>query len=478
MTDAKRFYILTDTHYVSKRSFTPGSRSFARREKGDQIALEASVEILRSFFARIIADPDADAVLITGDLVNNGDRVSHEDFIGELKALTDAGKRVFVTTATHDYCGMGDDENFFKPCRYTDDGCEPAEPVRKHELAALYHDFGPAQSSSVDPESGSYSLPLYEGVRLIALNDNGNGRSHCGLFDAGFKWLEEEIDKANAAGECVLLAVHHPVLPPWEVYRTLVDFELFGGYERLKRLMCEKNVRVIFTGHTHVQSIRKYEDGEGRYFYDVATTAAVTSAGCMRQVDISPENRTMEISSVRLDTIEGFDTGGKSFHDYVYSLNFVGAIERALPLARTDWDRFLAEAEGPLPVDKLKKHKFLVKTGLGIAEKLTMKLPGRFGRKYGGVSKAELKELKKEKLLPVLFTIVAHVFAGNAPYSPETAEYKALKGAVLRADKLAKRFKIKGLDKIMAPGETLWDVAEPFVCNNRTGDDDNLRIEL
>ncbi len=129
-------------------------------------------------------------------------------------------------------------------------------------------------------------------------------------------------------------------------------------------------------------------------------------------------------------------------------------------------------------MDKLKKHKFLVKTGLGIAEKLTMKLPGRFGRKYGGVSKAELKELKKEKLLPVLFTIVAHVFAGNAPYSPETAEYKALKGAVLRADKLAKRFKIKGLDKIMAPGETLWDVAEPFVCNNRTGDDDNLRIEL
>ena len=113
MSTSHSFYILTDTHYVSKRSFAPDSRSFARRERGDQIALRASAEILRSFFDEILADNDTDTVLITGDLVNNGDVNSHEDFINELKALTDAGKRVFVTTATHDYCGMGDDENFF-----------------------------------------------------------------------------------------------------------------------------------------------------------------------------------------------------------------------------------------------------------------------------------------------------------------------------------------------------------------------------
>ena len=177
MPNKHSFYILTDTHYVSKRNFTPESKSFEGRERGDQIALRASAEILRSFFAEITADTETDAVLITGDLVNNGDRNSHEDFIAELKALTDAGKRVFVTTATHDYCGMGDDENFFRSCRYTDTGTEPIDCVRKHELAGLYYEFGPAQSDSVDAESGSYSLKLFDGVRLIALNDNGNGRS-------------------------------------------------------------------------------------------------------------------------------------------------------------------------------------------------------------------------------------------------------------------------------------------------------------
>ena len=472
------FYILTDTHYVSKRNFTPGSKSFDRREKGDQIALKAGPEILRSFFAKILADADTDAVLITGDLVNNGDRNSHEDFIKELQTLTDAGKRVFVTTATHDYCGMGDDENFFSSCRYTDDGTEPIEHVRKCELAGLYNDFGPAQSDSVDKESGSYSLKLFEGVRLIALNDNGNGRSHCGLFEEGFRWLSDEIDKAGAAGEKVLLAVHHPVISPWDVYAHLVDFEMFGGYKELSRMMCEKGVRVVFTGHTHVQNIRKYEDAEGRYFYDVSTTALVSSAGNMRKVTVDTDKGVCVVESVRVDAIDGVDTGGKNFHDYIYGLNFIGKIERALPLAATDWDAFLAEAEGPLPVDKLKEHKGLVKFGIKKAQKLKMKTLAKFGRKYNGMTRAEIKALGDQKALPVLLNVAGHVFSGNAPYPPETAEYKVMMGAVKRGERLAKTFKIKALDQLVPAGQTLADVAEPFVYNNRTGDDDQITIQL
>ncbi len=478
MPQKASFYILTDTHYVSKQIFTPESRSFARREKGDQIALRASAEILRSFIEKINADPDTDAVLITGDLVNGGDRASHEDFIKELKALTDAGKRVFVTTATHDYCGMGDDENFFTACRYTEDGTEPTPCVRKRELDGLYRDFGPAQSDSVDEESGSYSLKLFEGVRLIALNDNGNGRSHCGLFDAGFAWLENEISKANAAGERVLLAVHHPVIAPWDVFAKAVEFEVFGGYKRLWKLMCETGVRVVFTGHTHVQNIRRFEDEQGRSFYDVSTTAAVAAAGCMRKVTLSADRAECRVETVRLDKIKDFDTGGKSFYDYVYGLNFIGAIERALPWALKDWDRFLAEGEGPLPADQLNKHKALVKAGLRFAGKLKMRSVAKFGRKYGGITKDEINALGDEKALPVLFEILKHIFPGNAPYGPETNEYKALRGAVLRAEKLANKFKKGALDQLIPDGQNLWDVAEPFVCNNRTGDDDNLTFRF
>ena len=478
MENKHSFYILTDTHYVSKRAFAPGSRSFRRREAGDQIALVSSVEILRSFFDKIMKDPDADAVLITGDLVNSGDKLSHEDFIEELRVLTAAGKRVFVTTATHDYCGMGDDENFFTACRYTEDGTEPAEPVRKAELAGLYADFGPNQSDSVDAESGSYSLRLFDGVRLIALNDNGNGRSHCGLFDESFQWLENEIDAANAAGETVLLAVHHPVLPPWDVYAQAVDFEMFGGYKRLRALMCEKGVRVIFTGHTHVQSIRKYEDAQGGYFYDVATTAAVSAAGNMRKVTVDTAAKTCAVDTVRIDTINNYDTEGKGFREYVYGLNFVGLLEKAMPLAKTDWPRFLEEVSPVLPVDKLKSHERLARAGIKKLEKLKMRTLAKFGKGLGGITKEEIAALGEERALPVLFTIGNHVQSGNAPYGPETPEYKVLKGAVLQGEKLVNVFKKGALDSLIPPGQNLWDVAEPFVCNNRTGDDDRIVIDL
>ncbi len=478
MASKHSFYILTDTHYVSHRAFEPGSRSFRRREAGDQIALVASVEILRSFFDEILADKETDAVLITGDLVNSGDRLSHEDFIKELKTLTDAGKRVFVTTATHDYCGMGDDENFFTACRYTMDGTEPADPVRKAELPGLYQAFGPQQSSSVDTESGSYSLPLFEGVRLIALNDNGNGRSHCGLFDEGFRWLESEIDKANAAGETILLAVHHPVLPPWDVFAKAADFEMFGGYKRLWALMCEKGVKVIFTGHTHIQSIRKYEDDQGRAFYDVATTASGSAAGNMRKVTVDTAEKTCKVETVRIDTIRNYDTGGKSFRDYIYGLNFIGLVENSLPLAKTDWPRFLETAGCVLPADKMKDHKKLVQTAVGKLEKLKMRTLAKFGKSMSGITKEEIEALGEERALPVLFNIARHIPGGNAPYTPDTPEYKALKGTVLRAEKLVNTFKKGALDQFIPEGQNLWDVAEPFVYNNRTGDDDNITIEL
>ena len=112
MDNKLSLYILTDTHYLSPAVWEEGE-CINNREKGDQIAIKSTPFILRSFFAKILEDKDTQYVLITGDLINNGDRQSHEDFIKELRVLTDAGKKVFVTCATHDYAGLGDDENIF-----------------------------------------------------------------------------------------------------------------------------------------------------------------------------------------------------------------------------------------------------------------------------------------------------------------------------------------------------------------------------
>ena len=220
MSDKLSFYVLTDTHYLSEKMWVEG-KSINSREMGDQIAIKCTPQVLRSFFKKILEDKESEYVLITGDLINSGDLQSHKDFINELKILTDAGKKVLVTCATHDYAGLGDDENIFHAVRYTENGCEEAERVYKTELPSLYYEFGHRYADSIDAESGSYSVPLPSGFRLIAIYDNGNGRSHCGLFDEGFLWLENEFIKAKEKGETVFLAVHHPVFLPGISIRLL-----------------------------------------------------------------------------------------------------------------------------------------------------------------------------------------------------------------------------------------------------------------
>lgn len=467
------FCVLTDTHYMSKRQWVEG-RPITRREKGDQIAIKATPEIFRSFANKLIADPEIEYVLITGDLVNNGDKLSHEDFKKELERLTAAGKKVYVTTATHDYCGHNEngDENIFHATYYDKDETRPAERVSRPELEHLYDEYGPNDADSVD-KSGSYSVKFGEGIRLIAINDNGNGRSHCGLFDDGFEWLEKEIDKAHANGEFVFLCTHHPVIPPWEIYRLVADFEMFGGYERLKKLMCAKNVPLIFTGHTHVQGIKKYVSPEGGYFYDVATSALPGAHGNMRKVTIDTDLKTVDIRSEFIDEIEGVDTNGLTPCEYVRRINFSGLLETLLKQSVTDWDAFLEYADVFFPADKLNRHPAAAKALFRAADKVSMLTVARIGGAH--LPKNERIILKNKKVTKTVIEVMDHVFSGNMFYTPGTAEYKALSSVTKRADRILGLIKFD-YNKIVKGMSSLTETAEPFFYNNRTGDDDSLNF--
>ena len=469
-------YILTDTHYLSSEMWEDG-KSIRSREMGDQIAIRCTPQVLRSFFKKIIADKDSEYVLITGDLINNGDRQSHLDFIKELKALTDAGKTVFVTCATHDYAGLGDDENIFHPVYYKPDGTEPAERVYKTELPTLYYDFGHKHADSIHEESGSYSVLLKDGFRLIAIYDNGNGRSHCGLFEDGFVWLENELKKAEVSNETVFLAVHHPVIPPWEIYKDVADFEMFGGYEKLKALMCKYGVRLIFTGHTHVQGIKKYTDENGKHFYDVTTAALPSASGKMRKAVFNNADMTCSIKSIGIDEIEGFDTEGLSAHDYIYSLNFSGLLEKSLTMLRTDWDGFVENVSHVVNADILKKHPHISKIVLKSFVKMKMSLPARIAGKKAGLTADEKKLLKNVYASEVAFNVMGHVFAGNAPYNPDTPEYKAVCGFLERVCGIMRRLGKNPDDMIPGKG-TVLETVKPFMYNTRTGNDDEIIIEM
>lgn len=471
------FYLLTDSHYVSKKNWVEG-KPITFRERSDQITLKATPEILDTFIDKIIADSETDTVLFTGDNVNNCDMNSHYEFRERLERLVNAGKKVYVIYATHDYSGSGEDNNWFSGCRYTETGTEPIESMKKGGLYEFYCDYGPKQALSVHRESGSYSVKLGDRVRLIAIVDNGDGGGYCGLFEDGVEWLKNEIKAAENDGDYVLLATHHPVLPPWEIYRHVADHEMYGGYRELWKIMCENGVRVVFTGHTHIQNIRKYTDDNGNWFIDVSTVALANSAGKMRKVTVDAESGSCNITSIGIDKLNGLDTGGLSAYEYLYPLNFPGIWEKLIPLAASDYDEFLNLAEGYLPDDKLRKYKALVKLASKKAIKMKMSTVAKLGKSWRAMSPTQKQQLKSIKLTDTVFEILRHIFTGNAPFTPDTVEYKALDGLIARADRLVERFNIKQVKKIIPEGSSLREIAQDFLYNCRTGNDDEIQISL
>ncbi|MBR2315953.1 MAG: hypothetical protein IKA56_04850, partial [Clostridia bacterium] len=130
-----------------------------------------------------------------------------------------------------------------------------------------------------------------------------------------------------------------------------------------------------------------------------------------------------------------------------------------------------------VPYDKAKKYRFIIKPLIKWFVKANMSFAGRIGRKYSGLSRAECKKHKDEKLIDLCFVILDRFFQGDAPYSPDTYEYRVMYGAMSRADAIMKTFKIS-LSKYINGIDSLWELAEPLVHNTRTGCDREIKIKL
>lgn len=462
------FYLITDTHFLSKKQYVRAD-PFLMRIREDMIAINHTPEILDAYVDFILSDSQTDTVLFLGDNVDNGDLTSHAEFRERLERLEKGGKRVYMTYATHDYIGAEDDEcNFQKPRRFTQTGTEPVPFMRRAKLPEYYFDYTKKNSVSYHQPSGSYCVKLCDNVLLIMLIDNGNGRSFCGLYDDGLDWLRDEITKAQKRGEYVITAVHHPVLPPWKIYQKAAPKEMYGGHEKLSKLLLETGVKVIFTGHTHVQSIKKQQDSEGNYFYDISTIALANTFGKMRRVTIDDDG-LCTVGSVSVDIEKPLGVSREA----LYRQNFPGIWERLLPLAINNYDEFVNQARGYLDEELLKKYKPVIKPVLERLNKMRLITAVRLSGGGRTMCEAEKQRLKDAYFKDAVFEVLRHLFTGNAPYSPDTAEYKTVMAAIGKLKKL----NIKKLNSLLS-GLSLEEAAEEFLYNNRTGDDNAISFYL
>ncbi|MCQ2462403.1 MAG: metallophosphoesterase [Clostridia bacterium] len=412
MAEKLRFYHLTDLHYNSGSGKTD---SDMRR------AISGAFDLL-------IDDKETEIILISGDLTDNGDIESHRAVIKELERLVAAGKKVYVTFATHDWYWNQD-------------------KITRKQLRELYAPYGFEQAYD-EFESYSYAVKLCDGWRLLALNDDGDGRNFCGASDEELQWIKKLLDDAKAAGDRVIAMVHHPVLPPNPIYPLVSDRDMYGGYRKAGPFLCENGLKYLFVGHTHMQDIRFIEAG-GNRMYQVNTGSITQYTSVMRYVEEC--DKGLDVKSVYIDK-KYCEIDGRSVSEFLVD-DLKEMLTGAVYAMGYDIEKFAGVCVGMSmdynTVIKLKKlilpvGKFIYGLTFGKAARLLLcsnRLP---------------KEAKNIKIVDVVAEAGGRIFRGNENLSPDTPEYQ---GFTLIADRLKPVIRLfkKDLDPVKLVQSIIYD---------------------
>lgn len=460
-----KFAVLSDIHYISRRRMLPGTPDDVRiRPSASETALRMAAET-----------KDSDVILLTGDLTDEGDIWSHEDLIEILKGLKQKGKRIFVTTATHDfhhhraYTRCYNDTKvdykshpwhtpYFDPdtadyralvkdeYKWLDDASITPKLVRcasPGELWDLYADFGRNQAFSVCDEAYSYCVELDDKTWCIMLNDNfrsieGRHNQSVTYPPACLRWIRELVCKAKDEGKFIFACTHHPLLPPVPAYKIGADYrnmrEAAVGHQ-----LADLGIQLVFTGHTHFADVGFMQSENGNLLCDISTPSVRYYPPQFNVVTLDGEQHKVQFKSVELKTVDGFDLGKQTFKEYIRK-------------------NFEAEYRA-----KIKNMQAPLNT---IIPALQVKHVYPLCKHLCKLSKADYDQIKNVYAFDIIMDLVHHMLGGDGCYTPDTPMFRFVMALAAVLDSIINTIPFKDVKRDILKGYTVSEVLEPMLFNN------------
>lgn len=250
-----KIVLATDLHYQSREAGDGGEAFQLFVERGDGKVVEYLPELLEAFIDEVI-ELNPSALVLSGDITMNGERMNHEELSGKLARVEEAGIPVLVIPGNHDI-------NNTNAAVYYGSEKASAPSIDGEDFYEIYHDYGYDDALSRDEASLSYVYELDEKNWLLMLDscqyDPRNlveGR----IKEETLAWMEEELQKAQEQGIFVLPIAHHNLLAQSRMYTTQCAMENNG---EVIDLLQKYRLPLFFSGHLHVQRIRKHKSEPG-----------------------------------------------------------------------------------------------------------------------------------------------------------------------------------------------------------------------
>lgn len=244
--------------------------------------LDAAIEKVRN--------SNADVLLVTGDLTNNGSKSSHQYVAEKLAQVQAEGIPVYVIPGEHDVREGG-----------------TLTAVSKSVFEEIYKDFGYGASKQ-DPNSASYAVDLGNGFEVVMSDSvaaDGTGQMT--------QWVVDQAKAGIADGKTVFAASHHPVVTRSSVDRVFIDLlhtlagvelELGGKFKIYtddpdqaaanlglvdrscvlsnSDALLDAGVKYLFSGHGGTLSVSGASTTNGAELYDIMSGSLVNASASVR----------------------------------------------------------------------------------------------------------------------------------------------------------------------------------------------------
>ena len=457
------FYHITDVHYYSKRNFACDWRTYP--QPSTQICILKSEEAFKKALEIVEKDKDTSTVIITGDLTNHGESYSHEEVRDLLRQFTDKGGNPFAYPDSHDY------PHFFIYSIDENGKKVPAEHLPEDEVKKMYYPFGRDKGfDKYEGDDTTFIAEILPGLYYIAMGYDST-KEGPSFSDELMAWVKNHTEKAKEKGGTVICSTHRPIITPSPAYEIMGKGSTFVNGEKRMKELADMGVKLFFNGHTHIQCMKEVTSEKGNKIYSVQTSSLSGFPPKMRKITIDTEKGTADIRTIDMDLPDIDET----FTEYARR-GFLGIIEK-IPYNMEHDVKAFANTEGgvTLPKDLIMKHP---KTVMFLGRKLnglTYSKVAKFSKKYHDLKESDYADKKDRKFVDLIVELIANLYRGNAPYPPDTVEYKITMGSVRKIEKLLSAFRVD--TKKLLGGYTIPQVIEPLLYNSGL-DDDNVTLKL
>ncbi|MCM1286148.1 MAG: metallophosphoesterase [Acetobacter sp.] len=406
-----KFYQITDLHFYPAKAMKACGDEWIYRTTYDQKCIAESEAILDSTIELLLADKEIDIIFITGDNVCDGERAGHYELQKKLRKLTNAGKRVFIITGTHDLHPQ--------PLGYSKEKGEyQVEGCTRDELIDIYKEFGYDDAVATHHDTFSYVSKLDDTTRLIALNDDGIGfeDGFHGYFEDQLGWIKEQLEEGKKSGDKMLVITHHPLLAPSPFYEFYSKNQMLGNCDEIRDLFADYGVQFVFTGHSHMHNINYYDSEKGNRIYDINTASLIAYPSPIRRFELT--DTELKVETLHITKLD-FDLKSMSYMEYSKN-HFDYMLKDILYSAAHDFEHFCVVAEGfSLHEEQSRKLRVPI-TILGkVLDTLTFKKAGKLLMCTSKIA----PRMYNVRLCDFIIDLIRNIYAGDEPYYPGSAEY-------------------------------------------------------